>query len=32
MMSRYSHAAQVLDYTAAREKLEKANGVLPPMV
>jgi integrase len=26
MMSRYSHAAQVLDYTAAREKLEKAIG------
>jgi integrase len=26
MMSRYSHAAQVLDFTAAREKLEKAIG------
>jgi hypothetical protein len=26
MMERYSHAAQVLDYTAAREKLEKAVG------
>ena len=26
MMERYSHAAQVLDFTAAREKLEKAIG------
>jgi integrase len=26
MMERYSHAAQVLDFAAAREKLEKAIG------
>ncbi|MDR1618462.1 MAG: tyrosine-type recombinase/integrase [Treponema sp.] len=26
MMERYSHASQVLDFTAAREKLEKATG------
>jgi integrase len=26
MMERYSHAAQVLDFAAAREKLEKAVG------
>jgi hypothetical protein len=26
MIERYSHAAQVLDFTAAREKLEKAIG------
>jgi integrase len=26
MMERYSHASQVLDFTAAREKLEKAIG------
>jgi integrase len=27
MMERYSHASQALDFTAAREKLEKAIGV-----
>jgi hypothetical protein len=26
MMARYSHAAQVLDFAAAREKMEKAVG------
>ena len=26
MMERYSHAAQVLDFAAAREKLERAVG------